>query len=316
MFLEVSNISKSYGDKKAIDNISFQCERGTINSILGPSGCGKTTILRCLGGFEEADSGSIVLDSRDITGKSPEERPTSTVFQSYGLFPHKSVIENVIYGLKFKNYRKKEALAEARKTLEIVGLKGYEARRIDELSGGEQQRVALARSLVVKPDLLLLDEPFSNLDARLRETMREEIQRIQRTFNITTIFVTHDQEDAFSIADKIILMNDGRIEQSGGPLEIYRQPKGEFPLNFIGKANIKKRKDRLSFVRPEGVHISRSKGPTSMEATIRRSIFKGPVVEYLIDLEGEDLIGLELSSKEIYKEGDRVYIDLRLEDVK
>lgn len=308
MFLEVANLSKIYGGKKAVDNISFQCEKGSITCILGPSGCGKTTILRCLGGFEQPDCGEISLDGKNIVDESPEERPTSTVFQSYGLFPHKSVMENVVYGLKFKKYKKDQALEAGRETLRIVGLEGYDDRRINQLSGGEQQRVALARSLVVKPDLLLLDEPFSNLDAKLRLTMREEIQRIQKTFNITTIFVTHDQEDAFSVADNIILMNRGRIEQVANPVEIYQSPNGEFPLHFIGRSNIKRVEGGLEFIRPEALKISRIAREGSLKAYVKKRIFKGAVVEYTMDLDGEELIGLELSSEEFYQEGDQVYL--------
>lgn len=315
MFLEVSNLTKIYGDKKAIDNISFECEKGSITCVLGPSGCGKTTILRSLGGFEDIDSGEIVLDGKNIVDLSPEERPTATVFQSYGLFPHKSVIENVMYGLKFKNYSKKDALIEGKETLKMVGLSGYEDRRINQLSGGEQQRVALARSLVVKPDLLLLDEPFSNLDAKLRLTMREEIQRIQKNFNVTTIFVTHDQEDAFSVADKIILMNKGKIEQISNPIDIYKEPNGEFSLHFIGRSNIKKENEKISFIRPEGLNISREALKGSKKALIRKRIFKGPIVEYILDLEGEDLIAIELSSKDMYDVSEEVYVSFDLKTI-
>ncbi len=315
IFLEVSNLSKIYGEKKAIDGISFSLEKGSMTCILGPSGCGKTTILRCLGGFEEPDGGSIVLDGRDILSLNPEERPTSTVFQSYGLFPHKSVIDNVVYGLKFKKYSKKKALEEGLEILQMVGLSDYENRRIQELSGGEQQRVALARSLVVKPDLLLLDEPFSNLDAKLRLTMREEIQRIQKNFNVTTIFVTHDQEDAFSVADNIILMNKGKIEQISNPIDIYKHPNGKFPLHFIGRSNIRKEDKGVEFVRPEAIEISKMPGEDLKEARILKRIFKGPIVEYIVDLKGESLVAIELSSREMYEVGDRVFLDFKIKTI-
>lgn len=315
MYLRVSKLNKAYGEVRAADDLSFSAEKGSISCILGPSGSGKTTVLRCLGGFENLDSGSIILGGREISSLSPEERPISTVFQSYGLFPHKSVLENIMYGLKFKKIPKSEAKIEAQKMLEIVGLKGYDKRRIDQLSGGEQQRVALARSLVVKPDLLLLDEPFSNLDAKLKLVMREEIQRIQSVFDITTIFVTHDQEDAFSVADQIILMNKGRIEQISPPIEIYQQPRGEFPLNFIGRANIKKVDGEAKFVRPESIKLYDKKDKNTIEGRIKKTIFKGGIVEYHISIEGDELIAIELSKDKIYREGDLVHLDFSYKNI-
>lgn len=316
MYLEVSKLNKIYGDVRAADNVNFLAKKGSISCILGPSGSGKTTVLRCIGGFEKIDSGNIILDGREISSLSPEERPISTVFQSYGLFPHKSVLENTIYGLKFKKMGKKEAIKEGLETLEIVGLKGYENRRIDQLSGGEQQRVALARSLVVKPELLLLDEPFSNLDAKLKLVMREEIQRIQKLFDITTIFVTHDQEDAFSVADQIILMNRGRVEQISEPREIYKKPKGEFPLNFIGRANIRRKDGQVKFVRPEDISIHQEKAPGRVQASIKKTIFKGAIREYYMLVEDEELIAIELSGDKFYEKDDIVYLEFDYKDIK
>ncbi len=315
MFLKLSNLTKIYGDKKVLDNISFSAERGTITCILGPSGSGKTTILRCLGGFENPESGNVILDGKDILGLSPEDRPITTVFQSYGLFPHKSVIENVIYGLKFKKIKKSEALKEAEEILNMVGLKGYDNRRIDQLSGGEQQRVALARSLVIKPDLLLLDEPFSNLDAKLRLIMREEIQRIQKVFNITTIFVTHDQEDAFTVADNIILMNNGKIEQISSPMDIYNHPVGEFPLHFIGRSNIKNIDGKVEFIRPERIKLSNVKLDNAIEGRIVKRIFKGAITEYHIAVNNEELIAIELSNDYIYNKDDIVYLEYNYREI-
>lgn len=308
MYLKISNLIKSYNGKNAVDNISFQAEKGSISCILGPSGSGKTTILRCLGGFEIPDEGDIILDNKKILNLEPEERPISTVFQSYGLFPHKSVIENTIYGLKFKNISKKDAIKEGQEVLSMVGLEGYDNRRINQLSGGEQQRVALARSLVVKPDLLLLDEPFSNLDAKLRLIMREEIQRIQKAFNITTIFVTHDQEDAFSVADQIILMNKGKIEQISPPMDIYNRPNGEFSLNFIGRANIQNINGQTEFIRPEEIRLYEKPIEDSRKGIIKKRIFKGPIIEYHIAVEDKELVVVELSRNRVYNEKDIVYL--------
>ena len=309
MYLKVRNLTKIYGNKKVVDNVSFMAEKGSMTCILGPSGSGKTTILRALGGFENPESGSVVLDNREILGLEPEERPISTVFQSYGLFPHRSVIENTIYGLKFKKFTKTEAIKEGQKILEVVGLKGYENRRINQLSGGEQQRVALARSLIVKPDLLLLDEPLSNLDAKLRLVMREEIQRIQKVFNITTIFVTHDQEDAFSVADQIVLMNKGKIELISSPMEIYNHPKSKFPLEFIGRTNIKNTNGQIKFVRPEEIKIHDKPMKNTIEGKIIKRIFKGFIVEYQISVEDANLIAIELSGSKIYNENDIVNLE-------
>lgn len=315
MFLKVNNLTKIYENKKAADDISFELERGSMTCILGPSGSGKTTILRCLGGFEKPESGSIILDNKELLNLNPEERPISTVFQSYGLFPHKSVLENIIYGLKFKGIRKRESIKEGQEMLEIVGLGGYDNRRINQLSGGEQQRVALARSLIIKPDLLLLDEPFSNLDAKLRLVMRDEIQRIQKSFNITTVFVTHDQEDAFSVADQIILMNDGRIEQISSPMEIYNNPKGVFPLNFLGRSNIKNVKGQIEFIRPEEIKLHDKSLENTIEGIIEKRIFKGAIIEYHILIKDTKIMAIELSGDNMYHEGDMVYLDFKYKKI-
>lgn len=316
MYLTVSNLTKIYGNKKVVNDISFTAEKGSMTCILGPSGSGKTTILRSLGGFEKPEFGTMLLDNKDISGLEPEERPISTVFQSYGLFPHKTVIENVIYGLKFKRVSKGKAIEEGKKILQMVGLRGYENRRIDQLSGGEQQRVALGRSLIVKPDLLLLDEPLSNLDAKLRLTMREEIQRIQKIFNITTIFVTHDQEDAFSVADQIILMNKGKIQQISSPMEVYNNPNGSFPLEFIGRSNVKSTGKDLEFVRPEKIKIYKEASKTTVKGKIKKRIFKGPIIEYQISTEKMDLIAIELSGDKVYSENDIVHLEVPYKTIK
>lgn len=237
MFLEVKNISKKYEDKYAIKDVSFSLEKGKFLCLLGPSGSGKSTILHSIGGFIKHE-GEIILDGKSIKNLSPEDRDVSTVFQSFGLFPHMNVLKNVMYGLKFKekDKSKKEKEAEAREVLRIVGLNGYEKRYPSELSGGEKQRVALARSLVVRPKILLMDEPLSALDAKLRSEMQFEIRRIQREFNITTIFVTHDQKEAFVMADEIIIINHGELVAKGAPMDIYNHPKNEFTQ--IGRAHV------------------------------------------------------------------------------
>ncbi|MGN9166350.1 ABC transporter ATP-binding protein [Tissierellaceae bacterium HCP3S3_D8] len=302
MFLEIKNLTKKYNDIEVLRDISFSIREKEIICILGPSGCGKTTILQSIGGFIEIDNGEIILDDKNIENVGPEERTTATVFQSYGLFPHKTVIENIIYGLKFRKYKRKDALLEGKKMLEVLNLKGYENKRVTELSGGEQQRVALGRALIVKPKLLLLDEPFSNLDTKLRITMREELLRIRSVFNITMIFVTHDQEDAFSIADRIILMNKGRIEQIDTPRNIYLNPKTEFSLKFLGSANI----ENGLFIRPESIKISKD----GEEAIVVKKKFKGSYMEYIIEYKNKKYRMIKLNNEEEFQIGDRIFIEM------
>ncbi len=304
MFLEINKLSKSYGEKAVLKNISFSLDKGKILCILGPSGCGKTTILNSVGGFIKTDHGTILLDGENITNLNPENRSISTVFQSYGLFNHKNVLENVSYGLKFKNINRALRKKKSLEMLEIVGLKGYENRSIFELSGGQQQRVALARSLVVNPRLILLDEPFSNLDENLKENMRQEIKRLVNHFEMTTILVTHDQEDAFTIADKVILMNEGQIVQDASPTELYSRPNSKFSLDFIGKSN---KLGKNSFVRPEKIIIL-EKG--KIKAKIKNIIFKGSIIEYIVELETkENLNVIEFNRNIKRKINDIIYLD-------
>ena len=302
MFLNIKDLTKKYNSIEAVKNISFSVGEKEIICILGPSGCGKTTVLQSIGGFIQIDKGEIILDGMHIENLEPEERTIATVFQSYGLFPHKTVIENIIYGLKFRKYKKKDALAEGMSMLEILNLKGYENKKVTELSGGEQQRVALGRALIVKPKLLLLDEPFSNLDTRLRVSMREELLRIRDLFNITMIFVTHDQEDAFSIADRIILMNSGRIEQIDTARNIYLNPKTEFVLKFVGSVNI----DKDYFVRPEAIRISEN----GEEAIVAGKTFKGSFIEYIIEYNNNKYKMLRLNNEEEFQMGNKIYIEM------
>lgn len=302
MFLNIKDLTKKYNSIEAVKNISFSVGEKEIICILGPSGCGKTTVLQSIGGFIQIDKGEIILDGMHIENLEPEERTIATVFQSYGLFPHKTVIENIIYGLKFRKYKKKDALAEGMKMLEVLNLKGYENKKVTELSGGEQQRVALGRALIVKPKLLLLDEPFSNLDTRLRVSMREELLRIRDLFNITMIFVTHDQEDAFSIADRIILMNSGRIEQIDTARNIYLNPKTEFVLKFVGSVNI----DNDYFVRPEAIRISEN----GEEAIVAGKTFKGSFIEYIIEYNNNKYKMLRLNNEEEFQMGNKIYIEM------
>ncbi|MFC1714757.1 ABC transporter ATP-binding protein [Candidatus Poribacteria bacterium] len=240
--LELQNVTKIFEDAQkaktvAVDNVSFAVEKGLLVTLLGPSGCGKTTALKIIGGFELPDSGTIYLDGVPMGNTSPNKRDASMVFQSYALFPHMTVFRNIAYGLTIRKMPKGEITEKVKNMLATMGLEGMGNRVPAELSGGQQQRVALARALITEPKVLLLDEPLSNLDAKLRVQTRMEIRERQRELGITSIYVTHDQEEAMSISDRVIIMNEGRIEQIGTPEEIYTRPKTHFVADFIGRAN-------------------------------------------------------------------------------
>ncbi|WP_340108255.1 ABC transporter ATP-binding protein [Pikeienuella sp. HZG-20] len=237
MSLVVGNLSKTFGGVEALKNINLEVRDGEFFSLLGPSGCGKTTLLRSIAGIYEPDSGEITLNGRGLCGRAMSERNTALVFQNYALFPHLSVFENVSFGLKMRRQKTAEIARRVGEAIELVHLTGFEDRYPGQLSGGQQQRVALARALVVEPDLLLLDEPLSNLDAKLRETMRHEVREIQKSVGITTILVTHDIQEAFAMSDRIAVMSAGRIEQIGAPEEIYSSPKTMFAAEFTGQIN-------------------------------------------------------------------------------
>ncbi|MEH6630628.1 MAG: ABC transporter ATP-binding protein [Halopseudomonas aestusnigri] len=232
------NVTKKYGAVTAINDVSFSIEPGHLVTLLGPSGCGKTTTLRMIAGLEHPTSGRILIGGKDVTNLPATDRDVSMVFQSYALFPHMTVGENVAYGLSVSGLSKKEAAERAKEGLSLVGLDGYEARLPSELSGGQQQRVAVARALVLEPEVLLLDEPLSNLDAKLRRKVREEIRDLQQKLGLTAVYVTHDQEEALAVSDRIIVMNKSVIAQEGTPRELYETPASSFIADFIGDANL------------------------------------------------------------------------------
>ena len=310
MFLEVKNLNKTYGEKEVLKDVNFSLDEGKILCRLGPSGCGKTTILNSIGGFIKNNSGKIFLNGEDISSLNPEDRNISTVFQSYGLFTNKNVLENVAYGLKFRNVKKQDRINKSLEILKIVGLEGYEYRKVHELSGGQRQRVALARSLVISPRLILLDEPFSNLDKNLRITMRNEIKKLVKYFKMTTILVTHDQEDAFTMADRVILMNEGKIIQNSTVTELYNSPNSEFSLSFIGNSN---KLDNDNFIRPEKIKIVDYK--TDNFAEIISKQFRGSFIEYQLKLNNESNIlkVIELNTGKEKNIGDNVYIEYELQ---
>ncbi|MFZ1470828.1 MAG: ABC transporter ATP-binding protein [Paracoccaceae bacterium] len=233
------NVSKVYGrDVKAVDSIYLQVEAGKLVTLLGPSGCGKTTMLRMIAGLELATTGRIFIGDADVTKLPATDRDVSMVFQSYALFPHMTVMENVSYGLKFSGFAKEETREKALAGLGLVGLKGYGDRLPSELSGGQQQRVAVARALVLEPQVLLFDEPLSNLDAKLRRQVREEIREIQQNLGLTVVYVTHDQEEALAVSDEIVVMRNAAIAQMGTPRQLYEAPANAFVADFIGEANL------------------------------------------------------------------------------
>lgn len=309
MFLELKDISKLYDSENGVRDINLQVEEGEFVTFLGPSGCGKTTTLNLIGGFLQPDRGQILLDGLDIVDLPPEKRPISTVFQSYALFPHMNVVENVSYGIRFyRKFKKKQAMKMAEEYIDMVGLKGYEESRVGNLSGGQQQRVALARAMATNPKILLLDEPLSNLDASLRIRMRDEIKELQKRYNITMIFVTHDQSEALSLSDKIVVMDRGNIVQVGSPEEVYFYPKNEYVSSFIGKSNLYRENGNSYVIRPEDIKIQKDdKG----EYEIVKKVFMGSHTEYTLSNKDNKLeVNMNGKDNSVLQIGDLVKIDI------
>jgi putative spermidine/putrescine transport system ATP-binding protein len=274
-FLELEALSKRFGDHAAVDGLSLGVEKGEFVSLLGPSGCGKTTTLQMIAGFVEPSGGAIRLDGRDLLAIKPARRGLGIVFQSYALFPHMTVAENVSFGLEMQRVVAAERSTRVAETLQLVGLANFAGRFPRQLSGGQQQRVALARALVIRPQILLLDEPLSNLDAKLREEMQIELRQIQRTVGTTTILVTHDQAEAMALSDRIVVMNHGKAEQIGPPHEVYEKPASAFVAGFLGKTNLV---NGIS-VRPERIFFAAS----GLAGTVRTRIFQGNHWLYQVD---------------------------------
>jgi len=343
MYLTLENITKVFpprgnvGEVTAVKDVNLEIQKGELVTLLGPSGCGKTTTLRMIAGFEFPTEGSITLDGQEINSLPPHKRDMSMVFQSYAIFPHLNVFENIAYGLNVQRLSKQIIDERVNRVLELVHLEGYGDRAPGQLSGGQQQRVALARALVMEPKVLLMDEPLSNLDAKLREEMRTEIRRIQKTLNITSVYVTHDQIEAMTLSDKIVIMNQGIIEQIGNPMEVYRFPNSRFVADFIGRANfvdgnvqaqdgetltikalgetitllnVKREFQRdeavTLIVRPEMIQIKRSGG--QYKGIVRRAVYLGDVMEYIVDVNGLLLLGIETDPTvtELFPEGEAV----------
>jgi iron(III) transport system ATP-binding protein len=338
------------GEVVAVDGVSLGIEKGELVTLLGPSGCGKTTTLRIIAGFEFPTRGQILLDGKEINNLPPNRRDMSMVFQSYAIFPHLNVFENIAYGLNVQRLSKGEIQSRMGRVMDLVQLSGYENRAPNQLSGGQQQRVALARALVMEPKVLLMDEPLSNLDAKLREQMRTEIRRIQRELGITSVYVTHDQIEAMTLSDRVVVMNEGVIEQVGTPTEVYRHPNTRFIANFIGRANFIPGKalrtengslwvdalgqtfrvpaPAVSFpmgsplslvVRPEMIRLSEAAGPGADElrGAVHQSAYLGNTIDYTVEVNGQKLLAAESEPAHmtLYPEGAPVKVELNTDFV-
>jgi len=333
--VEFKSITKRYGlDSSAplvIKGVSFEIPSGSLTTILGPSGCGKTTVLRMIAGLETPTSGQILMAGHDVTTLGPAARNVSMMFQSYALFPHMNVLENVMYGLKMSGVDKTEATRRAKDTLGNVGLVGYDERLPSELSGGQQQRVALARALVLEPGVLLFDEPLSNLDARLRRDMREEIRSLQQRLKLTVAYVTHDQSEALAVSDQIIVMNDGLIAQRGTPQDLYERPGSAFVAGFMGEAMLFPGEADVAgqvhlgplcitarqavpagpvkvAVRPEAWHIHRA--GTGLAAQLRKRAYLGSFFEYTFDTVLGSIFVVSPDLADVLSVGDQVGLTL------
>ena len=311
--IELKNISKTFGDNVILKDFNLTIKKNEFLTLLGPSGCGKTTILRIIGGFEWPDKGRVIFNGKDITDDEPYQRKINTVFQKYALFPHLNVFDNVAFGLKIKKLSKKVIENKVKQSLKLVGLNNFQNRNIDSLSGGQQQRVAIARALVNEPEVLLLDEPLGALDLKLRQDMQYELKKIQKQVGITFIYVTHDQEEALSMSDTIVVLNDGIIQQKDDPVSIYNEPKNAFVADLIGESNIIKGKMiedyKVEFqghvfdcvdkgfekneevdivVRPEDIKLVRHEG--MINGLVTNEVFYGVHHEMSVDVDGVEWI--------------------------
>ncbi|MQL48954.1 ferric ABC transporter ATP-binding protein [Photorhabdus khanii] len=332
-FVELKNVTKRFGSNTVIDNLDLSIPQGHMVTLLGPSGCGKTTVLRLVAGLEKPSEGKIFIDGEDVTDRSIQQRDICMVFQSYALFPHMSLGENIGYGLKMLGQPKAEIRERVKEALELVDLAGFEDRYVDQISGGQQQRVALARALILKPKVLLFDEPLSNLDANLRRSMREKIRELQQQFNITSLYVTHDQSEAFAVSDTVLVMNKGKIMQIGTPQTLYRQPASEFMASFMGDANIfpatlgsdyveifhyrlprpenftTHRQSVTVGVRPEAITLSRH-GNASQRCTISHVAYMGPQYEVTVNWQDQTLL-LQINATQLQPNiGDNYYLEI------
>ncbi|WP_439549637.1 ABC transporter ATP-binding protein [Falsiroseomonas sp.] len=338
--VRLAGIGKRYGQVTAVKPLDLVIEGGTLVTLLGPSGCGKTTLLRMIAGLEQATDGRLFIGGKDVTLLPAGERNVSMVFQSYALFPHMSVLDNVAYGLVSSGFKKRDAHAKAEAALETVGLKGFGTRLPSEMSGGQQQRVAVARALVLEPEVLLFDEPLSNLDARLRRSMREEIRALQQRLGLTVVYVTHDQAEALAVSDKIVVMRNAEIAQAGTPEELYTQPASVFVATFMGEANHVRAEvesidgptatvvlggERLALphrgtrpgpvdlvIRPEAIRISDS---GQLSARVSRATYMGSHTEYYFSIAAGELFAVGADRLKRRAPGEQVMLALDPEGV-
>lgn len=326
-YITFRNINKSFGSLHVLKGINLEVEKGELLTLLGPSGCGKSTLLRCLAGLEEVQEGQILLEDRDITNLDARLRQIGMVFQQYSLFPNMTVEQNLAFGLKIQKLSKEQIRKEVREALKMIGMENKINAYPAQLSGGQQQRVALARAIVTKPKVLLLDEPLSAIDAKLRKSLQIEIRRLQKELNITTIFVTHDQDEAMIMSDRICLLHEGEIEQLGEPIDIYTTPKTKFAAGFIGNYNvlespqfahltgIQPQADAAIAIRPETIGISREKqnrqDSYEWEGSILESRSRGNVLRYTIDVNGIRLYADTLfRSFSIFQDQEKVWLSV------
>jgi putative spermidine/putrescine transport system ATP-binding protein len=315
--ISVRGLTKRYGDVVAVDGVDLDIPAGEFFTMLGPSGSGKTTTLRLIAGFERPDDGRIELAGRDVASIPPFDRPVNTVFQDYALFPHMKVQENVEYGLRVKRVGQAERRRRAEEALEMVRLGGYGDRKPGQLSGGQRQRVALARAIVNQPQALLLDEPLGALDLKLRQDLQIELKELQQQLGMTFVYVTHDQEEALTMSDRIAVFNEGRIEQLGTPAETYEHPATEFVAGFIGTSNVIARNGRTFTVRPEKVRLLPFEADEGEPGTIRAVVYVGPATRFVVALDGGGELSvlqqnLETSSSDVHQmEGKRVRLAWR-----
>ena len=333
-FLVLKNITKSFGKATVIDNLDLTIKRGSMVTLLGPSGCGKTTVLRLVAGLESPTEGQIFIDGEDVTKSSIQNRDICIVFQSYALFPHMSIGDNVGYGLKMQGVDAEERKQRVKEALELVDLAGFEDRYVDQISGGQQQRVALARALVLKPKVLLFDEPLSNLDANLRRSMREKIRELQQRLNITSLYVTHDQTEAFAVSDEVIVMNKGKIMQKAPAKELYQYPNSLFLASFMGESSIFDGRleqgkvtingyqfvlpnaekfaladgECLVGIRPEAVKL-KSEGAEEQRCVIKSAVYMGNYWEIVANWGGTDLL-VNASPESFSQEMKEAYVHL------
>ena len=344
--VKLENVSKSFDkDNYVIKNLSMDVYEGEFLTLLGSSGCGKTTILRMISGLEHVTEGKVYIDDVDVTEVDPTKREVNTIFQNFALFPHMTVFENVSFGLRMKKIDKKEINERVTKVLKLVELNGFEDRLPSQLSGGQQQRVAIARGIVMNPKVLLLDESLASLDLKLKRMMQIELKKIQRKLGLTFIYVTHDQDEALTMSDRIMIIEKGVIEQQGTPKDIYENPKSVFVADFIGESNIfkatikkvnakdievefdgkkftidKDDSDKVGdkidlMIRPENVHIAHKPSPKSLEGIIKTVVYDGSITKLFIDNEGKFDLRITVKGSVDYKEGDRAYVTVYDKDI-